>query len=122
MKLQDVIHYYLGCEVVDARYEDCRPAKIHLVTTDGRVQLGRSDEIKHLETWHKLLLRPLEDMNKIECVHLGWFHPVSTYNAKSLLLTGITPDKTHYLLSKHFDLFDLLKNGYAIDKTKPTQP
>jgi hypothetical protein len=63
----------------------------------------------------KLALRPLSDISVEEITQLDkMFLPQKGYAKRTVVLEA---ERTHYLLSKHFDLFGLIEAGLAIDKT-----
>jgi hypothetical protein len=120
----DYLHLYLGCEVAVQGEE--RRGYLTGVTNGAHeceIQYQLADNPHHLEEepeWANsedvmLVLRPLSDMTEEERNGM----PKS-----SMMITSqglyYTPDLTHYLISKHFDLFGLIESGLAI--TKPTTP
>lgn len=131
-KINEYLHYYIGAEAK-------MPGHTVIITHS---LLAYEHAMKH---WGiKLILRPLSSMTEDEgreyAVHYGIkgnlpctiteengyvkiaigdkqhgasLFPMGHYGQK--------PESVHYLLSKHFDLFNLIESGQAIDKTKLQQ-
>lgn len=108
-KLNDYLHFYLGCEFeyeVDAkRYRDI----IKSVGTTVNAMF-RPEEIL-------ILLRPLSDMTMDEWNEIG----KKSRSGQNIRTAGdlwkMNAEETAYLISKGFDLFNLIPDGLAIDKT-----
>lgn len=75
----------------------------------------------------KPILRPLKSMTVIEKMELCKLLPMTSENILPKIRSGRmtdafiniqTPEMVRYLLSKHFDLFNLIPEGLAIDATK----
>jgi hypothetical protein len=67
----------------------------------------------------KLPLRPLSDMTEDEMTKIEKFY--GKYAGKGLEeRLNTDAEITRYLLSKHFDLFNLIPERLALDKTKIT--
>lgn len=107
IKLKDVIHLYLGCEVK---------------VPGGKIIL--TSEV--LATWDfkhhglKPILRPLSNITNEE--GRLTFGSIEFMLIKNI--NDIDKFKSHqflYLLSKHFDLFGLIESGQAINKTNPNK-
>lgn len=140
--IRDYLHLYLGCEVVHAVVKE--PEKLlgvayfpdrnqWCVRTDRNVkgQFG-------LMQSYKPILRPLSDMTEEEIKEVAWilhrFKPEDVRGKDSvgnIKVTNRSPfyywinvrqhlnaECCKYLLSKGFDLFELIESGLAIDKTK----
>jgi hypothetical protein len=164
MKLIDVIHFYLGCQCVDAwfpseheQYE--KGWKLLAIDIESPKPYGLNNG--EFDTWTaeiKPILRPLSSMTEEEMKEIWkiifhrdfvgnniiWFNKESNSSAKRWVLSSgverlgiemtghIWADSdlhhfkynpyftTQYLLSKHFDLFNLIESGQALDAT--TQP
>jgi len=112
--IADYLHLYLGCEVMlwtDATNPVFEPERKRLVI-DAKVY----DHITlktALDVGAKLILRPLSDMSEEEAKELG------LNDLAKILYHGtqrvFSFDQVRYLLSKHFDLFNLIGEGLAID-------
>lgn len=127
--ISEYIHYYIGqqCQTIAP---DGIPHSI--LETINYYWLGRS---KRDGTRLIPILRKLEDMTEEECwdieaINPSWVPGTSKeYIQNRLYLTkkrivdkrGIQPEVFHYLLSKGFDLFNLIESGAAID-AKTIQP
>lgn len=145
MKLQDYLHYYMGCKAITT--DDNEQAELvgvsddnaHLVH-DGTGSYGTCDI-----SGVKPILRRLEDMTEVEGVDLAklqhnptrhkdievlyiktehlhyidgtrWSGDgVSEYNEYFVDFSQMKADQFHYLLSKGFDLFGLIDAGLAVD-------
>jgi hypothetical protein len=126
MKLEDIIHHYLGCEVM-VRGEVKKFAAID--TSMGRVEIegtitdeesgfygedeSESFPFKELSQV-KPILRKLEDMTEEEYDDLCFIREASFKENDTLLRKAAC---TTYLLSKGFDVHQLIENNQAIDKS-----
>lgn len=115
--IREVLHFYIGCDVQVAggEFAACT-TKLLGMAANGKALVeayGRPVEIVDI----KPILRKLTDITEKEerelCRH--------TRDAKATLVvqtaTGkekIQPAVMRYLLSKHFDLFNLIESGQAI--------
>lgn len=137
-KIEDYLHLYLGCTVWDS-YND-RKGKLVKVSTVGVGVLGTSVVWEFEFSEIKLILRPLSDITNEEVKEFAnWEAGMTLVKFKSdeLMLElqylnigerettfyhyywrQISARQFHYLLSKGFDLFNLIPEGLAIDKTK----
>jgi hypothetical protein len=143
--IKDYLHLYLGCETdqgvligmvnCDNDKEDIQC--VCLMKEGGLV----NGAIKNI----KPLLRPLDDMTEEEgyevlrrqhsydvmptqgqyevadrylAYRLDYVHRNSKVFYQRRPVVPKTPEATRYLLSKGFDLFQLIESGLAIDKTK----
>jgi hypothetical protein len=112
-----VKHLYIGCRVrIDK-------------TGEVRILVGCVKESLHLKKQntpfvdkfyiHDVtpILRPLSDIALYEVEH--YRHLQNMPDIPTEIRThGLTPSAFHYLLSRGFDLFDLIQNGEAADSTK----
>lgn len=107
--LKEVLHLYLGCEVcvTHPAASFCRD----ILDADLLTRLY-SDELP-LE-YYKLILRPLSDMTEEEETEYTSLVDQWNFGFRRNMLGAATATK--YLLSKHFDLFNLIPDGLAIDK------
>lgn len=97
-EIKDHLHYYMGCDCI---YED-----------DFFVPSILKINGKILERWNdnfKLSIRPLSDMTEDEKKLLR-VNPTYAHNEYS-------PTEFHDLLKLGFDMFGLIENNLAIDKT-----
>lgn len=120
-QLKDVIHFYLGCKCVELFklrvgksdvWEDSHGSPITL-TPDML-----SPELDGYRSY-KLILRPLSSMIKEE---------EKEFDATKVFIRATpvhqigamhwTSETYRWLLSKHFDLFNLIETGQAIEKHK----
>lgn len=125
-KIDDYLHFYLGFDLCGLYGKDQktifelwkvkwgrkRDVFLNLVARDGKTLITDGAAIKF-----KPILRPLTDITQEEC---------DIYNSKSNTLYSLADLKnqiiqeastTQYLLSRGFDLFGLIEEGLAIDKT-----
>lgn len=107
---KDVAHLYLGCEVLvgdpngDIDFPELNPRLLCYIIEDTT------------ELVITPILRPLSDMTKKEGNEWSEIKERCWLDDK-LPLHGLA-EMTKWLLSKKFDLFELIPNGEAIDKTK----
>lgn len=136
--IKDYLHLYVGCEV-SREHSESRSKKFiehgRLVgVSASEVEVGETVAVidaglDHFHEWYvsetKPLLRPLSDMKEEEAAHIDRMArrqkdgQVTPANTK--FVTGIrteTAEALVYLLSKSFDLFGLIEDGLAIDKTQ----
>lgn len=128
-KFKDVAHLYLGCEVkspfMGKNQKLCGVSKI--LMPEGHYELdpviefncnGRYEVRPTIWGGVKPLLRPLGSMTKDEKVEYAQQrHKYNTGNPASHITTDWAY-KVCWLIEHHFDLFSLIPNGEAIDKTK----
>lgn len=126
-RIQDYLQLYLGCEAMYGGYGDPeRKIMILGVSLKDGVQFQFSDngviDTDPYPGWmSKLILRPLSSMTKeeeVEIVKLAYDCENGRPNLKLAIASAGYPEVFRYLLSKHFDLFNLIPDGLAIDKTK----
>lgn len=124
-EIKDYLHLYLGCEV-DYSGTRCELFGVHqayCVIGDfgniGMVKIPTEDFIRL-----KPILRPLSDMTEDElneCGNLDYDFSdepeLNKWDYKSFD-TLISANQFVWLLSKHFDIFNLIPEGLAIDKNK----
>ena len=138
--IKDYLHLYLGCEVMDL-YNDRVAVMNGILTMNEGIKVC----VFYKTTWQlsveevKLILRPLSDMTEDEADIIweltGWYDGINgcvrigeiikeffvlednegePRNSSWLYLMKALP----YILSRGFDLFGLIQEGLAIDKTK----
>jgi hypothetical protein len=109
--IKDYLHLYLGCEAywqIEGRESTYhRPIDYDM--------LKDSD-------WIKPILRPLSDMSEEEMDLMyngmeGFVNIRKEFKQGRILQFDSTPEQVRYMLSRSFDLFDLIQSGLAIDKT-----
>lgn len=119
-ELKDYLHLYLGCKIMITDPKDGEAKERALVGIDNTftnpVRCINGEYVSAFDfTDVKPILRPLESMTEEERV----FHsslqarwPVTPAH-RHLTCIGETPESFHWLLSKHFDLFNLIPEGLA---------
>lgn len=121
-ELKDYAHLYIGCQIElnESRFSEEQDDRVF--TLDG--VWGNSFCVKELggywygfgsyhngESHDKLLLRPLSSITNEERFERG----------KAIIKFGKTEIEAEYhrwMLSKGFDMFELIEAGIALDKTK----
>lgn len=116
IKWEDVAHLYIGCEVfvfTDEAITDGFLKKYLKDYPSGVYNpIMTIDKFKHfIYSGYKPILRPMSDMTEEE---RGWYLIINNANHSK---EQCDANNTAWLLQKHFDLFDLIKSGQAIDKT-----
>ena len=125
--IKDYLHLYLGCEVMCHYEERSKKGDYDFKGTFEGIDCGQYQVFhgqKKAFLVHKYnaknikpILRPLSDMTENEAKELAEIKR-SPSAGKTVTRTELYAATTHYLLSKHFDLFGLIESGLAIDKTK----
>lgn len=133
MKLQDYLHLYLGCEVkVNEWAYKSKLVEIH----SNFVIVEDAFRTKIFFDGFKLILRPLSDATFEECIYVAEIlgHAISetkpdiilkskgkafleAYGLDVIKSPVVAANLTKYLLSRHFDLFNLIENNLAINST-----
>lgn len=128
MKLKDCIQFYLWCDVLipeDGKigkligvdmYPECSIFNItHADGDDYSVlnDFGTNDE-RDIDRI-KPILRPLSDMTDEEINHK---RSILTETKDYSKYERQVAEMFHYMITRGFDLFDLIPSGQAIDKTK----
>jgi len=114
IEIKDYLHLYLGCVVESSVPGDGVKEKFILNEIDKGILMLAENR------WIKPILRPLSDMTEEEeTEYLKIFPEYEDYQRlmweTQILMEG---EGTKYLLSKSFDLFNLIPEGLALDKTK----
>lgn len=118
-KIEDYLHLYLGCEC-EVEYwggEKCRksitPELMYNFKSNGHGNL----QIRHI----KPFLRPLNNLTQGEIRNAvnPMVYGLKTLDSPEVLRQA--GEITNYLLSKHFDLFNLIESNLAIDSTTSTK-
>lgn len=110
--IKDYLPFYLGCEMNYATHHEPQN-EIYILTVDSLKDAMEFGDIP--------ILRPLSDMTKEEDKEFQATKVFQT--ATPVHIVGSmhwTAETFRWLLSKHFDLFNLISEGLAIDKTKIT--
>ena len=113
-KIEDYLHLYLGCEVWDSYNEkkgvlfgiDLNTSGFDNVKVLHKVVWSLSFE------WIKPILRSVNDMTEEEKRNIDGTDWNNTIPGGAW---EYSPETFRYLLSKHFDLFGLIKSGLAIN-------
>jgi hypothetical protein len=109
-KIQDYLHLYGTGVIVFFDRQNWRVTEFRRKTVKGtRTDQSHSNEFYYHEC--RPILRPLSDMTDEERVYLGFSAMI-----KDEIIW--TPEKYRYAISRGFDLFNLINEGLAIDKTK----
>jgi hypothetical protein len=123
-KLQDYIHFYIGQPCVNSRFGDK-----HDMYDNGWILAGvdkMSAKPYKLEnsddfTWSKevlVILRPLSDMTDEEMLEYSKIGHKWESGSPASNITTDWAYRVCWLVQKGFDVFNLIKSGIAIDKTK----
>lgn len=131
-ELKDYAHLYIGCQIElnESKFADEQEDRVF---TLGGVwgnsfcvnELGdfwyKFEAYHNGESHDKLLLRPLSDMTDSEFGE--WYKLNSPLHSNDVREESEKQARcTKYLLDKRFDIFGLIENGTAIDKTKIIKP
>lgn len=147
VELKDVIHLYLGCQcVTDGQLEEEHIAKMVGICYD-EVQILNEYHNQHGECpidRVKPILRSLSSMTEEDALvvaqmesdiflfieiariskqAIGFEFEYSSSRrrrGRTVLFDSLSPNQFAYLLSKGYDLFDLIPRNLAIDSTKTT--
>lgn len=117
---KNVAKFYLGCE---GKVDNLFTARMIAIHTNGNIQtdIARGEQDKWEYDRFKPILRPLSDMTEEEQGNFSFEQLIDLedtpieqiyFNNKQIL----------FLLSKSFDLFNLIENVFAIDKTTIPNP
>lgn len=115
MKIQDYLHLYIGCEV---KTTGGKFGKLVSVSTDGMaiIVYGGEDPRGRVIMQSAIIpiLRTLSDMTEEEKdKYYSFWANIISKNPKQIM--KLDAQTTIYLLSKHFDLFDLIPAGLALN-------
>lgn len=124
VKFKDVAHLYVGanCKVQGSDESEESGLKLTGISFDGTQNIlwAYFDETEtsyaHIDDCAPIL-RPLSSINQDELQELGnimGWHNYCSWRSNQTL----TPHGCVFLLSKHFDLFNLIESGQAIDATQ----
>jgi hypothetical protein len=140
IEIKDYLHLYLGCEV---KINDGGICKLESVSKSGLARVSDADAIDvgqyvSIDDF-KLLLTPIAEISESDAIYLARlvavskdFRDIRTWrNRYNDLIVSWTTDKfnatgekcytaqqTFFLLTCGYDLFNLIENNLAIDKTK----
>ncbi len=109
---KEILHLYLGCEMVTEKGNIFKLEPHHFPS---------NWQEEYIFNKAKPLLRPLSDIKETEIVEMFNLNETS-----GVYVFRVDNENTHrftskqflYLLKQGFDLFQLIENGYAIDKSK----
>lgn len=134
--IKDYLHLYLGCQVDWKKFPDNESysrnyrdlGTLACISIHGDVVIETKDSQFHRKLKDvKLVLRPLSDMTKEEANFLDAMAKAQKDGqvkpANCEFVTGIrttSAEALRVLLSKGFDLFNLIPEGLAIDKADLT--
>lgn len=96
-RIEDYLPYYIGCDV---EYYDINNNVRRDILTWRLLEFAGAFKIKPI-------LRPLSSMTeqeKLEYNKLSWH---GTDGVHAIIVSSDTPESFRYLLSKHFDIFNL---------------
>lgn len=118
-EFKDVAHLYPKCELKTSTgkltLECVRHDCIYGGEPDAYVMNGNQT---HKMNWgdFKPILRPLSDIKADEATNLT-FEQIEEIEDKPMEQIYFNVSQFCYLLKQGFDLFNLIENGFAIDKT-----
>lgn len=144
-KIEDYLPYYIGQDIQTSDGSILKIASVHYggwVNASGFLADGKQRVLKGYLSDEKLRLRPLSSMTKEEAKEVvnrqfkSWNAPI--YERHSTLCIDVkfpahepnkftytqidfdrlSPSAMHYLRKQGFDLFGLIPEGLAVDKTK----
>jgi hypothetical protein len=122
-QIKNYLHLYLGCEAIIHFMNEDIVCEIITVSNGGAFLSGKSKDGKAVNRHGavdgvKPILRPLSDMAKDEMDRCMEIKSVSTGGIviRDVIISVSDPEITRYLLSKGFDLFNLIPEGLALDK------
>jgi hypothetical protein len=126
-QLKDVLHLYLGCEVIGSYNDAPRKGYLTGVTNGGtecEIQFFDEDGLNVFEHPEfntaeqvRLVSRPLSSMTEEDARRLNmWaqWHDAVQFNY-GWDHESFTPENTVKLLKQGFDLFNLIESGQAVD-------
>lgn len=142
MKLQDVLHFYVGCNLFSGsgskyRLDSVGIDSFRATLSAASALLFTSGKLSDFD--FKPILRKLSDMHREEIINLfklkglnldqgvfrtsieNWFVQIEYNDSNNELKTDWTDIRflnafqTAYLLKQHFDLFELIDSKQAID-------
>jgi hypothetical protein len=113
--IKDYLHLYIGCKV----YDTFNDVTIEL-TPMSYAGYTQPRWYKDEDSQIKPLLRPLSSMTEEEGIEseTEWNKGRTLGDSVGQALNMANAFRIKYLLSKHFDLFDLIEKGLALDSTK----
>lgn len=125
-KREDYLHLYLGCEcaVSESEYYEAGTGKLVRIDIEDSQSVVISANTLHDRTMYcveadvsdiKPLLRTLSSMTEEEKIELFALRE-NEAQLFPAIITGLS-ECFRWLLSRHFDLFNLIDAGLAIDKT-----
>lgn len=125
--IKDYLHLYLGCRALlpNGKIDTLDYVEIEQGVYFPSKGTDTEDFGHNLLSEVKPILRPLSDMTEeemLEAVSIGGlFYRGESVKAFIANWTCYSGEVTRYLLSKSFDLFNLIPEGLAIDSTTQKQ-
>lgn len=130
-QLKDYLHFYLGCDIQLPVSESPETKGVVKLTPEYLLAMYVHNEWDYA----KLILRKLSSMTEEECWYsqnnFGHFvkgtsdeyikNRLHCIKESYMEFRNIMPDQFRWLLSKHFDLFDLIPAGLAIEASTINQ-
>lgn len=112
VKLTDVIHLYLGCEVLTTRTgETPQRGKLTPLLLS---ELRAVDRWNHGERTIKLCLKPLEWLTPVELLEVKLSVHPTYWRGHMITMDVLTPMQTVLLCKKGYDLFGLIDSEQAV--------
>ena len=111
-KLIDYVYLYANSEMWVTRYT---PRKFKVKEMIPEIEDDIKDYEGQYQDRYKLLLRPLSDACMQEKADAKALYRLDKWGNQTVESQA---EITRYLLSKSFDLFNLIESGIALDKTK----
>lgn len=122
MELKEVLHYYLGCEVIIKPSDPEQQVAVFIGFTNiyrlsARVRFRAGPEGQINLLFLKPILHPLSSMTEEESREHQKLMRLTTDGVHVVQIYVPTPSSFHYLLKQGFDLFGLIDSKQAIDST-----
>ncbi len=111
MKIDDYMHFYLGCNTNKGKLVGISEASYYIENKEGEpIAVKKSESIKPiLRNFNNLNLHESEQLN-MKGISIGQRKGYS-----------FTPEAILYLLSLRIDIFNLINKGLAIENNDPLQ-
>lgn len=110
---KNYLHLYMKCRGTFTR-KSYKYVYTHYCSGEWALSGSLYHEIMVMGHEFKPHLSRLSDMSEEEAIELDWTFPFQT--SPAILINNLVPKEFVYLLSKGFDLFNLIESGLAIDK------
>ena len=105
-KAEDYLYFYIGCDVLICE-PNTEPVSAVLEGYDIVLNKAISERISYDPSWIKPILKKLTSLPNSEAIYLKKDKFINQYQI------------TKYLISKGYDVFDLIDKGLAVDKDFP---